>query len=63
MVYLRIYFPVLYSKTSLLIHSICNSLYLLIPNAHVIPGYDLLYVCTQNDPLETFLLEEIPTNL
>ena len=49
MVYLRIYFPVLYSRTLLLIHSICNSLYLLNPNAHVIPGYELLYVCIQRE--------------
>ena len=31
-----IYFPVLYSRTLLFIHCICNSLHLLIPNSHTI---------------------------
>ena len=33
----QIQFPVLYSRISLLIHSICNSLHLLTPNAQSIP--------------------------
>ena len=35
--WLDIYLPVLYSRTSLLIHSKCNSLHLLSPNSQYIP--------------------------
>ena len=44
-----IQFPVLYSRTSLLIHSKCNSLHLLTPNSQSIPlthnHKSVLYVC------------------
>ena len=52
-----VWFPVLYSRTLLLIHSICNSLHLLIPNSKSIPPV------SPSSPLATTSLFSMSVNL